>query len=305
MDISLRIQTPTNQGYSGQTCGSAPSTCETPKSTSLSDSLPSTTTASNDLSQLSKPDSLGNIVINNNINSDCHLPKDPGVKDPKTQEPPTSTAPTKDDWVKTFMGEIKTMFDGFLSSMTKLLETFLGKKTEVAPSSTATTSTPTSTSSVSQSTTTQPASTQSVNSTSQSAPMETFSQRTAKNMGNQSKSKVSEESMREYVLMYQIYQKDQESEGIFKASLSKHKEAGLNSDDAIKKSLIDLESSGRLQRWESDWIYSLSAKASQFDNNKEISKSQAFMGDVAIKTVESNLVRIATGADVPEKLQIS
>lgn len=300
MDISLRIQTPTNQGYSGQTCGSSLSTCETPKSTSLSDSLPSTTTASNDLSQLSKPDSLGNIVINNNINSACHLPKDPGVKDPKTQEPPTSTAPTKDDWVKTFMGEIKTMFDGFLSSMTKLLETFLGKKTETVTSNTATASSPTSANNASQS-----ASTQGANSTSQSAPMETFSQRTAKNMGNQSKSKVSEESMREYVLMYQIYQKDQESEGIFKASLSKHKEAGLNSDEAIKKSLIDLESSGRLQRWESDWIYSLSAKASQFDNNKEISKNQAFLGDVAIKTVESNLVRIATGVDVPEKLQIS
>lgn len=294
MDISLRIQTPNSSGLSDQVNPANTCACAPFSNSQISSSTQGTMPSTQSSSYVGTQDPLKGIVINNTING---LPA--ALQSSATSNvaaPTTSAVSAKDDWAKTMLSEMKTMFDGFLSSMTKLLESFLGKKTDV-PSLGSGAQTQAASSASTQNTNTAP--------TSQSAVGETFAQRTVRNMGTQLQSKVSEESMREYVLMYQLYQKDQESESLFKTSLSKHKALGANSDQAIKKSLMDLESAGKLQRWESDWIYSLSANAAQLDGGKDVSKNQSVSGDAAIRIAETNLSKIASGVDVPAKLQIA
>ena len=192
-----------------------------------------------------------------------------------------------DDWASTLVTSLKSVFESFITTMTKLLESYFG----TAPKGTSNNSQSTS-GSVSQP------------SQTSTRPLESFSDHTAKNLSANLKSIVSEERMQEAVVMYQLYQKDEAAEGIFKTKLEEFKANGKDSETAIKAALIETEKAGKIARWESDWVFSLSYRAAQFDSKldlmgseKEVSGKISTMQ--AIQQAERNLVSIATGVETP------
>lgn len=191
--------------------------------------------------------------------------------------------------VNSTVQDIKNSFNTFVESVSSLLQRLFGDKpmTSTYNPPVSNSATPNSVTPSSQ-TTTVP------------RQIESFVEHVTKNIGSGLSGKLTEESIRENVIMYQLYQKDADAEKIFKDSLDVQKKAGKTSDDAIKAALKEVEAKDKIARWESDWVYSLSFGAAQLDQDKSIiSKDGGLNAKLAIQTAERNLVAIATGVEVP------
>jgi hypothetical protein len=209
----------------------------------------------------------------------------------------TGTDAKQEDWVSTLVSSFKSLFETFTSNITKLLESWFGAKPANTGTGAANNNAATSSASSSQKPTTTTASTQ-----ASPRQIESFTQRTAKNLGDLTKGSVNEEQMQEAVVMYQLYQKDEELETVFKAKLGEAKLQGKTGESAVKSALVETEKSGKIARWESDWVFSLSYRAAQFDSDIGIlgtSTSSSMKAPLAIQTAERTLLSIATGVEKP------
>jgi hypothetical protein len=216
----------------------------------------------------------------------------------------TGTEAKQEDWVSTLVSSFKSLFETFTSNITKLLESWFGSKPVNSGTGTSsgnagavngntgnTSGTASNTSSQAQGAT-----------STNTAPrqVESFSQRTAKNLGDVAKGSVNEQQMQEAVVMYQLYQKDEELETVFKSKLSEAKSQGKTGESAVKSALVETEKSGKIARWESDWVFSLSYRAAQFDSEVgNLVTASSMKSPLAIQTAERNLLSIATGVEIP------
>ncbi len=242
------------------------------------------------------------ININNNISTNPSQFDTPQTNSTNSEVNSNDINKTNDDWAKSLITEMKGMFDSFFNSLTKLIESIFGAKSGNTTSQTLT-STPTN--NTSQTTTSTVPSTDSSSKTNRV--VESFIAHTAKNLGADLNNNITEEKMRESVIMYQLYQKDEEAENVFKTALTQNKSNGKSSDDAIKAALIETEKSNKIERWESDWVYSLSFQAAQLDNDfSNVSGiSNNLPAAAAIQTAERNLVSIASGSATPLQRSIA
>jgi hypothetical protein len=120
-----------------------------------------------------------------------------------------------------------------------------------------------------------------------------FSKHATNNLSAVASGQASQEQIQEAIVAYQLYQKDEQLENTFKSNLATAKADGKSGQEAIKAALIETEKSGNLNRWESDWVYSLSHRAAQLGGDKTPTA-------LAIEYAERNLAGIVTGHIVPE-----
>lgn len=307
MNINLRISTDpiTNSGKGCQHEPSIPP--DTNKLTGNLTNSPTTSAnaASSPQQDMGETTSKQSVLPNSEINIQNQISTGSTPIEQKNINATSSENKNNEEWAKSLVTEMKGMFDSFLTSLTKLLESIFGaKSTNPVPQNPTPVSQGNSQNQQSNSTSGTSMSAAPINSNaSTSNPgrvVESFIAHTAKTLGPELAS-VNEEKMRESVIMYQLYQKDEEAENVFRAALAQNKSAGKSSDAAIKAALIETEKANKIQRWESDWVYSLSFQAAQLDNDlNNVSGALANLpAAAAIQTAERNLIAIATGASTP------
>ncbi len=206
-----------------------------------------------------------------------------------------------------FFSQLTSMFESFISTLTKLVDKLveLTAKPAANTNTASTINTPVAeTKPTTQTSETSPDLVSDANATKES-----FKDRTTKYFNETSKGTVSELKMQEAVVMYQLYQKDEEAESIFKTKLAEAKSQGKTGQSAIKAALIETEKSGKIARWESDWVFSLSYRAAQLDDNIKDLKTQNTGSNMpqklAIETAERTLLAIATGVEIPVNRPVS
>lgn len=183
-----------------------------------------------------------------------------------------------------FLDKLSSMFESFISTLTKLVDKLVDLTSKPAINN-------------------KPAETSPELVSDANSTKESFNDRTTKYFNETSKGTVSELKMQEAVVMYQLYQKDEGAESIFKTKLAEAKSQGKTGQSAIKAALIETEKSGKIARWESDWVFSLSYRAAQLDDNIKDLKTQNTGSNMpqklAIDTAERTLLAIATGVEIP------
>ncbi len=112
--------------------------------------------------------------------------------------------------------------------------------------------------------------------------------------------RVSETELRRGVAVYQLYQKDTKLGDTLEKYYEEATKAGDAPAESLKKALSRLVEEKKLEKWEANWVYSLSHRAAQFEGSQTAlsttSKAPSGMEKAAaIKIAEAALVGIQTG----------
>ncbi|MFN8392090.1 MAG: hypothetical protein U0136_17495 [Bdellovibrionota bacterium] len=122
--------------------------------------------------------------------------------------------------------------------------------------------------------------------------------------------KVSEVELRRGIVVFQLYQKDAKLADEFQSAYETAKTAGQTSTNAVKTALLQLVDQKKLSKADANWVYSLSARAAQFEGS-EAALSTTTTGShglevgAAIQLAERTLAGIQSGAVAVKPLTIS
>ena len=121
---------------------------------------------------------------------------------------------------------------------------------------------------------------------------------------------LSETDLRNGIVTYQLYQKSPTLEPLYKKAYDVALAAGKSSTEAVKQALQDLAKAGEITADEAKWVFSLSARAAQIDENLEYLRTTVGTGDNfklenALQIAEVNLASIQGGRIKVPTLQLS
>jgi hypothetical protein len=140
--------------------------------------------------------------------------------------------------------------------------------------------------------------------------MESFAQRVPGILGNHNGiGHVNEADLQAGIVAYQLYQKSEDAEQYFLQKLGELETGGMNKGEAIKAALIATQESSRISRNEAEFVYTLSHRTSQLDeNHDEVSLAPHGAGTMdlgnALKMAEINLAKVIHGQIILEPRQL-
>jgi len=123
------------------------------------------------------------------------------------------------------------------------------------------------------------------------------------------KAELSEVELRHGIVTYQLYQKSPELEGVYEKAYKSAIDSGKAGSEAEKQALFELSKAGKITADEARWVYSLSARAAQLDDNLEYLRTTAGTEDNfklanALQIAEVNLASIQGGIIKVPTLQL-
>lgn len=135
--------------------------------------------------------------------------------------------------------------------------------------------------------------------------MESFPDRMPKILsGHAGIGHVNEVDLQAGVIAYQLYQKSEDAEKFFLSKLTEER-GKMGPAEALKSALIATQEAGKISKNEAEFLFTLSHRASQLDeNHAEVSKSENGAGTMdlgnAIKTAEITLASVIHGKIILE-----
>ena len=195
------------------------------------------------------------------------------------------------------------MLDGFLSRVSKMLDTFMTKMNDLIQKGNAPATTQPATTSaapvISSSSSSTPASNTATVAPPASRDIKPWEVKANEYLKTDEKGMVSESDVQEAVVRYQLYQKSDVAEQVVSAELEKAKASTQNRQSALKTALKNTVTAGAITQSEADYVYAISFRASQFDSEMDkISTAKATGGlsaNNAIQLGAVNLTMIRAG----------
>jgi hypothetical protein len=131
--------------------------------------------------------------------------------------------------------------------------------------------------------------------------MESFAERVpARFAGHIEHGHVNEADLQAAVVSYKLYQKSEDAEHYFLTRLEAEKGNNKSPSEALKAALIATQEAGKISKLEAEFVYSLSFRAAQIDENlEEVSEAPHGAGTMdlghAVKSAEINLAKVIQG----------
>jgi hypothetical protein len=136
--------------------------------------------------------------------------------------------------------------------------------------------------------------------------MESFAERVPlKLAGHVEHGHVNETDLQAAIVSYQLYQKSEDAEHYFLTRLEEEKSNNKSPSEALKIALVATQEAGKISKIEAEFVYSLSFRAAQIDENlEEISEAPHGTGTMdlghAVKFAEINLAKVIQGRIIIE-----
>ncbi len=136
--------------------------------------------------------------------------------------------------------------------------------------------------------------------------MESFAERMPKILsGHTSIGHINEADLQAGVIAYQLYQKSEDAEQYFLSKLGEQDRSKMTPTQALKAALIATQEAGKISKLEAEFLYKLSHRASQLDqNHAEVSEAKHGAGTMdignAIKGAEIVLAHVIGGSIILE-----
>jgi hypothetical protein len=131
--------------------------------------------------------------------------------------------------------------------------------------------------------------------------MESFRERMPKILSSHASiGHINEVDLQAGIIAYQLYQKSEDAEQFFLKKLAEQDTGKMSQGEALKAALIATQESGKISKLEAEFLYTLSHRTSQLDENlHEVSESPHGAGTMdlgnAMKMAEIGLAKVIHG----------